>query len=72
MSIKPTLALQSGTISIKEAAALAGCDPRTLKKSIRAGKVETIQLGERQRILRVPFLKSLGAMSATSEASDVD
>jgi excisionase family DNA binding protein len=46
-------------LTFKEAAALVPCDPRTISAAVRAGRIPTIQLGERKLIPRVAFEKYL-------------
>ena len=65
MKLSQALERETGTISLKDAAELLECDPRTLKKSIDSGKIQTIQIGTRKLILRIPFLKAIGVYSDT-------
>jgi excisionase family DNA binding protein len=50
---------QARAMTFKEAAALVPCDPRTIAAAVKAGRIPTIQLGERKLIPRVAFEKYL-------------
>jgi excisionase family DNA binding protein len=45
----------SATISIPEAAKLAGVGKSAIKAGITAGQIPAIPIGKRLRVLRVPF-----------------
>jgi excisionase family DNA binding protein len=64
------LADDKGIISVKDAAELLGLDPKTVKKAIDSGQIETLKVGTRKKILRVPLLRSLGVLPQKFEAID--
>lgn len=44
-------------ITIKDAAAMLGVDPRTLSQGVKDGTIPAVQLGRRVLIPREPFLQ---------------
>jgi len=60
MTIKQIIDSGLATISIREAASVIGCDPRTISREIEAGNIEYITAGKRYRIPVIPLLKKLG------------
>ena len=63
MTIKEIIDSGLATISVREAASVLGCDPRTLSREIDAGNIQSVPAGKRHRILVAPFLKKLGIES---------
>lgn len=49
-------ASSAATITMKTAAAVLGCDPRTVSAGIKDGTIPAIRLGRRQVIPREKFL----------------
>jgi len=49
--------LDCAVISLRMAADVLGCDPRLVAKGIRRGEFQTITLGARPMILRLPFIE---------------
>lgn len=49
-------ASHAATITMKTAAAVLGCDPRTVSAGIKDGSIPAIRLGRRQVIPRERFL----------------
>lgn len=49
-------ASSAATITMKAAAAVLGCDPRTVSAGIKDGTIPAIRLGRRQVIPREKFL----------------
>jgi excisionase family DNA binding protein len=60
MTIKEILDSGLATISVREAASIIGCDPRTISREIESGNIDYITAGNRYRIPVVPLLKKLG------------
>jgi excisionase family DNA binding protein len=50
---------EARVLTFKEAAALVPCDPRTIAAAVRAGRIPTLQLGERKLIPRAAFERYL-------------
>lgn len=60
MTIAEIVHSAKGAITVADAAAVLGCDPRTVSRAIAEGKVPSIPLGRRQYIPVAPFLAMLG------------
>ena len=70
MTLEQALADATGIISVKDTAALLGLDPKTVKKAMDSGQIETLKVGTRKKILRIPLLRSLGVLPQKFEAKD--
>lgn len=70
MTLEQALADARGIISVKDAAELLGLDPKTVKKAIDSGQIETLKVGTRKKILRVPLLRNLGVIPQILEVKD--
>jgi excisionase family DNA binding protein len=70
MTLEQALADHKGIISVKDAAELLGLDPKTVKKAIDSGQIQTLKVGTRMKILRIPLLRSLGVLPQKIEVKD--
>ena len=59
---------QSLTIKVPEAARLAGCSPRAIRKAVTEGRIPVIPLGRVILISRPVFLRWLETSGGTSNA----
>jgi excisionase family DNA binding protein len=58
-------------VDVREAAAVLGCDERTLRKEIREGRVPHVKTGSRYRV-KVAWLRQQAGETPTSVSLDLD
>lgn len=56
------------TLTVAEAAQLAGVSRHTIYRGIKAGHIPAVRLGTAVRVKRVPFLKLIAAEDALARA----
>lgn len=57
ITLEDLRAMTKPTITMKTAAAVLGCDPRTVSAGIKEGSIPAVKLGRRIVIPREKFLK---------------